>query len=130
MAVHNDPALPIVVLVTGGRFYDERLHVYTVLDTLAPISLLIHGACPYGGADILAEDWAKSRQIPYIGYPAPFATMGKPAGPWRNREMIKLYGPQIIATHGCITAFPGGTGTADCVTVARAAGIKVLEPRL
>lgn len=119
----SDQSEPIRVIVTGGRFYDKRKHVYDVLDSLMPIYLLGHGACPYGGADILAEEWAKSREIWYQGFPAAFGTEGKSAGPMRNRLMIAAFAPDLVV------AFPGGTGTADCVMVARAAGIKVTEAR-
>lgn len=111
------------VLVTGGRNYDNRQHVYDVLDSLMPIGSLGHGACPYGGADILAEDWAKSREVPYSGYPAAFSTEGRSAGPQRNRTMIADFQPDLVV------AFPGGRGTSDCILVARAAGIKVMEAK-
>ena len=82
--------------------------------------MVIHGACPYGGADILAEDWAKSREVPYYGMPARFKLSGRRAGPDRNARMLKT-NPDLVL------AFPGGTGTADMMGKADDAGILVVE---
>ncbi len=111
------------VLVCGGRDYKNRAKVFATLDGLnreTPILLLIHGACPYGGADLLAEDWAKRREVPYYGLPAKFAAIGRKAGPIRNQKMLCLK-PDLVV------AFPGGTGTAGMVTLARSVGIEVIE---
>lgn len=111
----------ITVLVTGGRYYDDKRYVDLVLDgfhTRRSIKLLVTGACPYGGADKLAEDWARENEIDYAGYPAKFKAHGKPAGPIRNARMIELKPDLVIA-------FPGGNGTANTVSLARQAGIEV-----
>ncbi len=84
------------------------------------VSLLIHGAAK--GADTLAENWARSRQVNYHGVPAKWDQHGNSAGPIRNEEMLAL-GPE-----GCV-AFPGGTGTADMVERCEKAGVKVWKPR-
>jgi hypothetical protein len=99
------------VIVAGSRHYDDRKLVYYVLDKFhfdRPIGLLIHGSCPYGGADILAEDWAKDREIPYMGIPAMFKRLGPPGGPYRNSIMTST----AEADYGIF--FPGGSGTNDC----------------
>lgn len=110
------------VLVYGGRRFNDRKFVFDRLDAIharSPIELLIHGACPndldeHGNvvaysADMLAEEWAKSREIPYIGWPARWRTgkRGKGEGPLRNQRMLDKTRP----TMGC--EFFGGTGTAD-----------------
>jgi hypothetical protein len=112
------------VLVTGGRNYKDAATVYRVLDEVAAasefgITELIHGACPYGGADILAENWAKSREVDYCGRPAKFKSRGGRAGPERNQRMLNEFAPDLVV------AFPGGRGTADTVSRAEAAGIPV-----
>lgn len=109
------------IVVTGGRDYANRALVYSTLDHLhatLDITQLMHGACPYGGADILAEDWAKSREVTYVGIPALFKQFGKLAGPARNRRMMRTK-PDLVV------AFPGGRGTANCVHWAEVAEIPI-----
>jgi hypothetical protein len=110
-----------VVAVTGGRFYNNRGHIYQVLTDLhqqQPITLLVHGACHVNNrlnADFLAEDWACFTQIPYLGIPANSNHFGWPmAGPTRNAAMLHDYGVDTLV------AFPGGSGTNGCVNIARA----------
>ena len=113
------------ILVCGGREYDDRDFVYRILDAVhrkQPISEIIHGACHKGGADILAEDWAKSRQVNYRGIPAKWGKLGKRAGRIRNKEMLDAASPSGVV------AFPGGDGTADMVKQARDRGISVWSP--
>ncbi len=114
------------VLVTGGRNYSNAVYVFECMDevnTEVGISLVIHGACPVGagGADFLAEDWAKHREIPFLGIPARFKAKGPAAGPARNGDMLRRAKVQLVL------AFPGGRGTADMVKKARAANIEVRE---
>lgn len=116
--------MSIRIVVTGGRDYANGAQLFGVLDQLhasVTIAELAHGACPYGGADILAEDWAKSREIAYRGYPAPFKTIGKAAGPSRNRLMLMQFKPDRVV------AFPGGRGTANCISWAHIADIFVMQ---
>lgn len=114
-----------------------------------PISCVVTGAA--SGADYLAEKWAKAREIAYRGHPAPWHTHGawcrcftretdklahdhplrhpaicKAAGPWRNAEMLRRENVPSFPV-GLVIAFPGGVGTSSMVTLARAAGIVVLE---
>lgn len=120
-----------IVLVTGGRDYNDRKRVYDVLDDLharVDITEIWHGACPVGtgGADILAEDWAKSREIDYRGFPAKFKTEGPSGGPQRNGRMVRKLDSHAkgIRCEGIIVAFPGGTGTANCVKYAKQWGFE------
>lgn len=100
------------VLVSGGRGYSNRKLVFEILDEFhseTGIDLLIHGAAP--GADSLAEEWAKKRQVAYLGVPAKWDAFGKAAGPKRNRMMVEKAHPE----HAFV--FPGGKGTADMTSV-------------
>lgn len=57
-----------VVLVCGGRDYDDRAHVFDVLDGIHgafPIVRIIEGGA--SGADRLAREWAGERWIPRCG---------------------------------------------------------------
>lgn len=108
----------MIVLVCGGREYNNRKKVYEILDNVLLDNinadlLLIHGACHKGGADILAEDWAKSRQVDYVGIPAKWKKYGKSAGYRRNESMLHRWKPSLII------AFPGGSGTKNMVEISR-----------
>ncbi|MEX3764514.1 DUF2493 domain-containing protein [Paraburkholderia phenoliruptrix] len=112
------------LIVCGGRDYDDWVAIYAALDRAhakRPITLLIHGACETG-ADKHAENWAKDREIPYLGVPAQWKKHGKRAGPLRNQKMLDHTEPAGVV------AFPGGSGTADMTRRARGAGLKVWEP--
>ena len=108
------------VLVTGGRsFFDEDV-LFEALDSLhaaREFTLLIHGAA--SGADWLAEQWAYSRGVKVLEFPASWAQYGKSAGPIRNRQMLDEK-PDIVV------AFPGGKGTANMVGIAQESGVEVV----
>lgn len=117
------------VLVCGGRDYKNRETVYRVLNGLEP-SLIITGYCRgdersslriMGGADELAEDWAKKEGVPLLLMPALWGAHGKSAGPKRNGWMIQFARPHLVV------AFPGGRGTANMVRQAQAAGVRVQQ---
>lgn len=79
------------VLICGGRNYHQGERVDAVLDEIhgrTPITCVITGAAP--GADLCGEDWARSRQIPYRGYPASWKLHGRAAGPIRNAYMLDI----------------------------------------
>ena len=108
------------LVITGGRKYADRATVYAVLDALQPRELA-HGAA--WGADTLADLWAVANGLvpgeTLRRYPAPWKLLGKRAGPHRNRAMLDDFRPDAVI------AFPGGSGTADCVTAALERGIEV-----
>lgn len=110
------------VLVCGGRDYRDRARVFKVLDRLhaeRDFRVVIHGMA--SGADHEAEVWAGVRHVALHRFAAQWAKYGKAAGPMRNQRMINEGRPDLVV------AFPGGSGTADCVARARAAGIEVVE---
>lgn len=120
------------MLVCGGRDYRDRAFVFRALDRAhakRPITLVIHGACKdkrtgeLCGADRWAQEWAVDREIPYLGVPARWTSEGNAAGPKRNARMLEVYRPEGV------TAFPGGAGTADMTSQAKAAGLQVWEPK-
>jgi len=112
------------VLVTGGRNYDDLGAVWSQLDAFhalqGPISVVIHGGAR--GADLLAEKWAIANGVRHIAYKADWETHGRAAGPIRNRRMVEDAKPDLVI------AFPGGSGTADCVHWAHEAGVTVVQP--
>ena len=111
-----------VLGVCGGRDFADEVLVLRTLDRVhakRPVSTLVQGCCPTG-ADAMAVAWAKSRGVRCIGFLANWREFGRAAGPMRNAQMV-AYGLDGFV------AFPGGRGTADMVTRARAAGVTVME---
>lgn len=102
------------VLVTGGRRYDDKVHVYNTLsdivDSWGPIFIIQGGAT---GADKHARDWAADNFLPCATVDAAWKK-GNLAGPKRNGWMVELE-PDL-----CVS-FPGGRGTANCVKQAKEA---------
>lgn len=102
------------ILITGGRAFKNYKVFEHVLEmviehhkTKREDLIIVHGAYP-GGADMMAGDFCRSRNIEERPYPAQWDDHGKAAGPIRNHLMIKKEKPHIVL------AFPGGKGTADC----------------
>lgn len=113
-----------MVLVCGGRDYDDREQLFRVLDAAHmsnPIILLMHGAAK--GADTLAEEWARNSGVPCQAYHADWETHGKAAGPIRNQRMLDNGLPHMVI------AFLGGKGTADMMRRAKAADVPVVRIR-
>lgn len=109
--------LPPEVIARGNR---EVLTLFWELDSLDQerrVTRLISGGAR--GADSLAELWARSRLIPIDLFPANWNRDGKAAGPIRNRRMLEEGRPDLVV------AFPGGSGTANMVRIATAAGVPV-----
>lgn len=77
------------VIVCGSRRNVELRQVYRRLDDIhasTPITTIVHGASQ-GGADNLAESWARATGVPVERYPAAWRKLGSRAGPVRNAEM-------------------------------------------
>lgn len=109
------------ILVCGGRHFADPARVYNTLDGLSRflmISIVIHGAAR--GADTFAEEWARTREVPYLGCPAKWKEYGRAAGTRRNEFMLTL-------PIGLVVAFPGGTGTAHMVRISREHGLTVIQ---
>lgn len=128
----------MIVVVTGGRNYQDRDAVFRALEEAAP-ALLFHGACcekgksqNLTGADRWADEWAKMKQIPHFVFPAEWDRHGNSAGPRRNRQMLAgamalVNNPGFTASIVKLLAFPGGRGTANCKKTAESLGIEVKD---
>jgi YspA, cpYpsA-related SLOG family len=106
------------VVVTGGRYYADQGHVWSVLDAIhirTPISILMHGGAT--GADALAAAWAVVRNVPVEEFKADWKKYGKSAGPRRNHAMLEYGDPDLVV------AFPGHDGTADMIDQTRRAQV-------
>lgn len=123
------------IAVTGGRDYTDAARIGSLLGEYAGI--LVHGAAP--GADSIAAEWwrrncgTKACEPHPADWDGPCRDTCKPghrrqrkdgstycpaAGAYRNQEMVDSGIDVLIA-------FPGGTGTADMVKRAKAAGVRV-----
>lgn len=119
----------MISIVCGGRDYQNRARVNQILDaavTRLGLTTIIHGMAT--GADTLAHEWASARDdVSIIAVPANW-DMGKNAGPARNQMLLtillrfKEMGDEI-----CLFAFPGGSGTAHMVKIAKIAGVRIIE---
>lgn len=110
-----------IVIVTGGRNYQDKERVFRALDCERPMLVVTGGA---KGADELAGRWVEQQGNPDVElrvYFADWETHGRAAGPKRNRRMLLAH-PEAI-----VLAFPGGRGTANCVQQARELGMTVIE---
>jgi YspA, cpYpsA-related SLOG family len=108
------------VLVCGGRKFADRDMLYEHLDVMhraVTFSVVIHGDAP--GADTLAKEWAKSRGVKHLPFPAKWTEYGDAAGSIRNTQML------VEGVPDKVVAFPGGSGTANMVEQARKAGVRV-----
>lgn len=108
------------VLVCGGRAFEDRDKVVSVLDEIhasTPIKCVIHGGAK--GADALADYWATLHApMRIVMVPADWSAYGRAAGPLRNARMLE-WNPDLVI------AFPGGRGTEDMVRKAEASGVPV-----
>jgi predicted polyphosphate/ATP-dependent NAD kinase len=108
------------ILVCGGRAYKDSTRVGEVLDAVAKkyeVTAVIQGEA--AGADSLAAAWARRRGVLVVGFKADWSTHGRAAGPRRNQRMLNEGRPDAVI------AFPGGSGTANMIRKARAAGLPV-----
>lgn len=103
----------VKVLVTGGRDYADKETLDQILDRLNLLygfTDLCHGAAE--GADSLAGEWAISRDIRVMRFPANWKKYGNEAGPRRNQFMYDTFKPDLVV------AFPGGNGTKNMIEYA------------
>lgn len=128
------------LLVTGGRNYTDRAAAFARLDEIhegpyGPVTEVIEGGAT--GGDALARAWSRQRLgKPSTSCPADWSNIDAPgavvrhrsdgraynvkAGFDRNQSMIDDHKPDACAP------LPGGSGTADMVERAKAAGLLVL----
>ncbi|WP_043341372.1 DUF2493 domain-containing protein [Comamonas sp. B-9] len=110
-----------ILCVCGGRVFSDQELAFHTLDRIhakRPITELVHGAAP--GADRLAGQWAKSRNVPTKEFPANWEAHGRGAGPIRNGQMV-AYGLDGLV------AFPGGRGTDNMIAQCRDASVIVMH---
>lgn len=117
------------ILVCGGRDYDDSAQLSKSLADICikkdcwddgfPNCMIISGMAR--GADTLALRWAEGLFLPTMQFPADWRRYGKSAGAIRNTQMLKVGQPDLVV------AFPGGRGTDHMKSIARAAGVEVIQ---
>lgn len=118
----------MIIMVTGGRNYDDYIEVRRVLELYAEVgNVLLSGGAE--GADYLAERFWHSKQLPYVVVPAEWNHLGKAAGVARSTAMLKglpLAAHEYLLKPGVLIAFPGGKGTAHTIKAAQHLNIPVV----
>jgi len=113
--------MPKIVIVTGGRDYNDFNIVLEALREAGP-TLVIEGGAQ--GADTLARRAADKLGIEHLTVWALWGR-GKAAGPSRNRMMLRV--ACRLNDNVEVHAFPGGRGTESMKNMARLAGVTVIE---
>lgn len=115
-----------VIVVTGGRDYADKDHIWQQLDGHAPEMLYV-GCCPTG-ADAHALAWAKTRGVDYCVFYANWDVYGKSAGPRRNKAMMKSASRCLKNDEKMmVLAFKGGAGTKNAITNAQQFNLNIKE---
>jgi hypothetical protein len=75
--------------------------------------VVVEGACPYGGVDLYAHEWATANEHSWVAserWPASRSPAGAILGPQRNERMVRAGASEALA-------FPGvaSRGTIDCM---------------
>lgn len=118
------------ILICGDRDWTDEILIAKVLFTIEDKrnTTIIHGAAR--GADRIAEFLAKTMKFKVVPYPADWDKYDKkdgsknPAGPIRNRKMLKEGKPHlVIAFHDNMAR---SRGTKDMVTISKEAGVPVI----
>jgi hypothetical protein len=123
------------VIVCGGRnFNDRRLFDATLVEHVGRLTMtgavhLHHGDA--AGADRMTDWWARwmaHGRHDVTRYPAKWDEHGRAAGPRRNAEMLAaVIALAVVPEAVTVIAFPGGSGTAHMMGIARRKGCVVVE---
>ena len=111
------------VIIAGGRYFNQTALLYQYCDKVLSEKRKTHrieivsGHCH--GADVLGEEYARSRRFGCAIFPAQWSERGNIAGIERNRQMAE-YADALIA-------FWNGTsrGTKNMIETARELGLLV-----
>lgn len=106
-------------IVTGGRDFIDRRHIFKALDKIFPHHV-IHGGAR--GVDYFAGLWAASRRVPCDVYRPDYTRYSRLYAPKiRNQQMLDDGQPDVVI------AFRGGRGTADMIGRAQRARVKIIR---
>lgn len=100
------------LLVSGAREGFSQRRIDEVLGRYLELhgrDLVIIEGCAKG-VDTQTFEWAQRHKVPVLHYPAPWTHLGKPAGAWRNRAMLRFFRPdQVVCFHDDIYGRSRGT---------------------
>ena len=100
------------LLVSGAREGFDQRRLEEVLGRFLHQhgkELVIIEGCARG-VDTQAFEWAQRNHVPVLHYPAPWNHLGKPAGRWRNRAMLRFFTPDhVVCFHEDIYGTSRGT---------------------
>lgn len=119
-----------IVIVSGGRDFEDFGKIKRELDKLLPIDEIHEGGCPTG-ADRFARVYAADMGIKNVTHHADWNAHGRSAGPRRNALMIQKAWNMQDKGVAQVTAvfFAGGKGTENCLMNARNKKLKIVDAR-
>jgi len=116
----------MIIVVTGSRHEKNAIFIHTVLNQFHHcINRLYIGDAK--GVDSHALWWAKIHKKEYTLFEADWDRFGNSAGPIRNKIMLEDAKGQSKMFPLIVLAFPGGTGTNNCVMQAKKLNLTVLR---
>jgi hypothetical protein len=110
------------VLVCGDRNWTNKTRMWEVLNNFhkhVAITCIIEGEAT--GADRLSTLWAALAEVQVERFPAQWSTLGRAAGPVRNKLMLEAGPSEVLAFHNSIAE---SKGTKDMLRRAQRAGIR------
>lgn len=114
------------VLVCGSRTFTDEDIVYDLLWGMLTSGhsdmVIIEGQCPYGGADALAETFAKRYKVEHLPFVPEFDANGHVLGPKRNKQMLVEGKPDLVLAF-VDKPLETSRGTANMVKQARNDGV-------
>jgi hypothetical protein len=114
--------VPKVIVVTGSRNFSDESFVFSVLRKIDFETMYVGDA---SGVDYIAAKFARENNRNLVVFSANWKEFGRSAGPKRNLEMLKAAKDKNNEDLALL-AFPGGKGTANCISLARKLGLKIL----
>lgn len=107
------------LLICGDRHWTQEAPIRKVLERYEPTAVtVIHGDAP--GADRIAGRIANEMGFSVDPFPAEWEKYGRPAGPIRNRQMLKEGPDLVVAFHSDIES---SKGTKDMLEISNKAGV-------
>ncbi len=110
------------LIIAGGRDHELGREDYQKINAIHsgdPITEVVSGRAL--GVDRCGELWADVLNIPIRAFPADWKTLGKSAGPMRNKRMAEYA--------DAVALFKGGSGTHSMFGEAKKAGITIYDFR-